>query len=464
MAGLSTWVQFVRNLACNFKTLSSPTVWFSRGYFLSGKVSLLEALAIAPTQYLAVLFNAQAGLDDLFHGAKAVLRFHAWSALVDARKKGKGAGDSDAEVIVHTSIAQNLVASYLRVLQGLIQLAFAVCFGLLGTNTLKGAGFFDGEAGQAKLEKYVIDGLLAMDIGLLYFLWVMWNKYVGHVADSTRCNKLAELLDSKDDRDFVSESLCDVALEAGYEFSSLPLLYTQVTSDNRTPTWLQPVATPTPTLLRQCFEEVEDNLDAFAERRASSQSSKDKSGSVSASKLARSNAAYKLRLQAFEGSSAAPLDLVYFVLNFVAGYGYLLGILAYYFQGQNAQWHAVLKFGLGHESSSWWGNLAGDVAWTVEPLLIIFLSYVAYIPSVSSSSSASAAELVEDTNVKGSVRFAVSTPGSEGKARGRLANAPTPWKTVSSTTKASRSRSPAARSKSPGKRGGASSGSKVKRA
>ena len=462
MASLSTWVQFVRNFACNVKTLTPSSVWFSRGQLLGGKVSLLEAAAIAPTQYLAVLFNAQAGLDDLFHGAKAVLRFHAWSALVAAHKKGKGAGDSDAELIVHTSIAQNLIASYLRVLQGLIQIAFAVCFGLLGTNTLKGAGFFEGKAGQAKLERYVIDGLLVMDIGLLYFLWVMWSKFVGHVVDSTRCNKLAELLDSKDDRDFVSESLCDVALEAGYKPSSLPLLYSQVTSDNRTPTWLQPVATPTATLLLQCFEEVEDNLDTFAERRASSQSSKDKNGSVSASKLARSNAAYKLRLQAFEGSSAAPLDLVYFVLNFIAGYGYLLGILAYYFPGQNAQWHRVLKFGLGHDASSWWGNLAGDVAWTLEPLLVIAFAYLAG-PSVSSSSSASAAQFAEDTNVKGSVRFAVSTPGSEGKSRGRLANAPTPWKTVGSTSKGSRSRSPAARSKSPGKRGGGS-GSKVKKA
>jgi hypothetical protein len=28
-------------------------------------------------------------------------------------------------------------------------------------------------------------------------------------------------------------------------------------------------------------------------------------------------------------------------------------------------------FGLSHEAADWWGNLFGDIAWTVEPVLLL---------------------------------------------------------------------------------------------
>ena len=34
-------------------------------------------------------------------------------------------------------------------------------------------------------------------------------------------------------------------------------------------------------------------------------------------------------------------------------------------------WCRVLMFGLSHEAADWWGNLFGDIAWTVEPVLLL---------------------------------------------------------------------------------------------
>lgn len=65
------------------------------------------------------------------------------------------------------------------------------------------------------------------------------------------------------------------------------------------------------------------------------------------------------------------LDYVYLLLNAIAGYGYLLGIFAFYFPSNNVC--KLFMFGLSDEDGDWWGNLAGDSAWTIEPLLIILV-------------------------------------------------------------------------------------------
>ena len=62
-------------------------------------------------------------------------------------------------------------------------------------------------------------------------------------------------------------------------------------------------------------------------------------------------------------------------MNTIAFYGYSLCILAFYFASSNDAWHRVLKFGMSHVDSDWWGNLAGDVAWTVEPAIALFVAF-----------------------------------------------------------------------------------------
>jgi hypothetical protein len=69
----------------------------------------------------------------------------------------------------------------------------------------------------------------------------------------------------------------------------------------------------------------------------------------------------------------------FFALNFVAGYGYLMPLLAYFCPAESFAPDAVLgpavvrtlMFHYPTATAEWWGNMAGDVAWTLEPILAL---------------------------------------------------------------------------------------------
>jgi len=67
------------------------------------------------------------------------------------------------------------------------------------------------------------------------------------------------------------------------------------------------------------------------------------------------------------------LEYIYFVLNFIAFYGYMLGILTYYFDDAYLEgtYTGSLRLGYSNASADWGGNFAGDAMWTVEPVFIL---------------------------------------------------------------------------------------------
>mmetsp|Transcript_13493 Transcript_13493/g.18522 ORF Transcript_13493/g.18522 Transcript_13493/m.18522 type:complete len:210 (-) Transcript_13493:264-893(-) len=66
-------------------------------------------------------------------------------------------------------------------------------------------------------------------------------------------------------------------------------------------------------------------------------------------------------------------EYVYFLLNFIAFYGYLIGVLVFYFDNEDFQPSYVgsMKMGLSNADADWTGNFAGDFMWTVEPVIIL---------------------------------------------------------------------------------------------
>mmetsp|Transcript_13935 Transcript_13935/g.29816 ORF Transcript_13935/g.29816 Transcript_13935/m.29816 type:complete len:224 (+) Transcript_13935:2064-2735(+) len=67
------------------------------------------------------------------------------------------------------------------------------------------------------------------------------------------------------------------------------------------------------------------------------------------------------------------LEYIYFVLNFIAFYGYLLGIVCYYFDDESLHgtYTGSLRLGYNNEAADWGGNFAGDAMWTVEPVFVL---------------------------------------------------------------------------------------------
>mmetsp|Transcript_15528 Transcript_15528/g.22621 ORF Transcript_15528/g.22621 Transcript_15528/m.22621 type:complete len:170 (-) Transcript_15528:39-548(-) len=71
-------------------------------------------------------------------------------------------------------------------------------------------------------------------------------------------------------------------------------------------------------------------------------------------------------------------EYAYFVFNFIAFYGYLLGVVVYYFDADENQPAAVrqLKLGYSNDDADWGGNFAGDFMWTVEPIVILLSPFI----------------------------------------------------------------------------------------
>jgi hypothetical protein len=66
-------------------------------------------------------------------------------------------------------------------------------------------------------------------------------------------------------------------------------------------------------------------------------------------------------------------EFIYFVLNFVAFYGYLMAPVTFYWDDDSNQPYHIqsMKFWYLNVDADWTGNFAGDLMWTIEPLIIM---------------------------------------------------------------------------------------------
>ena len=73
-------------------------------------------------------------------------------------------------------------------------------------------------------------------------------------------------------------------------------------------------------------------------------------------------------------SSGAYLDLVFFLLNAIAFYGYMICVFAYFLPEERSSLFTTgIMLGLRNSDADFYGILVGDVAWTVEPMIVILL-------------------------------------------------------------------------------------------
>jgi len=70
-------------------------------------------------------------------------------------------------------------------------------------------------------------------------------------------------------------------------------------------------------------------------------------------------------------------EFIYFIMNFIAFYGYLFCVLAYYFEDESKPYSiSILMFALDNDLADWYGNFAGDLMWTIEPVIIFSTAYL----------------------------------------------------------------------------------------
>lgn len=93
---------------------------------------------------------------------------------------------------------------------------------------------------------------------------------------------------------------------------------------------------------------------------------------TSSSNMNFQETAAQLQTQAIVTRYEAYREILYFILNFIAFYGYFLGVLTYYTSDIDDHTSLrLLKFGMTHGDADWTGNFAGDLMWTIEPMIIL---------------------------------------------------------------------------------------------
>lgn len=109
-------------------------------------------------------------------------------------------------------------------------------------------------------------------------------------------------------------------------------------------------------------------------------------------KEAIENAISTMTKSLFGLSAKGYREFLYFMLNFIAFYGYLMAIITFYYPDDDFQptWVTQMKFGYGNEFADWSGNFAGDLMWTIEPMVILASPYyLSYMQSVASTKTES---------------------------------------------------------------------------
>ena len=86
----------------------------------------------------------------------------------------------------------------------------------------------------------------------------------------------------------------------------------------------------------------------------------------------------QLKLDSAQARMEGWREYIYFILNLLAFYGYLLGVLVYIWndEANEPSYMTQVKFGMTHADADWRGNFLGDVMWTVEPMVILSSPYI----------------------------------------------------------------------------------------
>lgn len=376
---LSTWVQLFRNLFCVFKSLLPQSNFFQQLHFRDSSfypltITTSIELLIAPTQFAAVIFNCSSGYTDITNGGRDRRRANLWLKNINKVFLSESFKSHSSEfLIIQQGLKSDRAASWRRIIIGYLELIFGFAFLFLVLNSLHIVG--------PTHPKPVIDALISMELGLAYILIVaMWPSFTEKVCDISRLSRLSDFaagLTSKSPGAFLLG-----AMDSGFTEEELFMAFLSLDT-TYSPKWRTggPDQLCDKDLIAEIQKEFRIVASVFANLALTDNAGK-------ATKINKSSLSEKLKKQKFEAQLQAPMELLYFTLNFIAGYGYMLGILAYYIREDTPisslglqhyllnildsnNWCKVLMFGLSHSDADWWGNLAGDMAWTVEPLVVL---------------------------------------------------------------------------------------------
>lgn len=351
-------VQLLRNALCtakNFNFLGDTFLYdskvISRHYAAPepfDQTTPLELL-ISFTQFYVVVtatlggFKLVTGMMGKLKLLNRLVNLQAAAKKFDADKKkkddddGNGKVDAVARKLVTKSILDEsdsaarlvIVGANLLVIGPAFFWLFAHSFHVTGTDLIGGIWG-------------LIHALSAMEVCLIVFLYYMAKDAGNAIRRSYRMKKFADEIATKGK---VSDVESVTAEQYGWLVGGWSPFWASGKSDD---------AAAEGKMLTKEEEAVASNLTKFAKK-------------VDADVAVAIQA--KAGMSLFEGYR----EYVYMFLNFCAFYGYLVGILAFYYQDEEKQpeYIRAMLFWMPNDSVSWIGNAVGDLAWTMEPVIIL---------------------------------------------------------------------------------------------
>ncbi len=348
---LANTIGLLRNGMCVAKTLLPNShivkqVWLN-GPLRKNKVMFIE-YAIGLTQSAGVYFNTVGGYCDIVNGLQNCGHMQKLIQHIDMLALSGGTeGSAEYCILRHAAIADRCSALR-KAFTGFCKFNIGAGFVFLVLNTLH----LNGPTHPQPL----FQALGVILSSLFAILAVMFKGILGAFWSSGKMNDVADSLEFADGKQTTLGRIL-IASKSGF---------------NRN--------------LMEALQLVEPSFaPGYREKRASNLTAKQDLIAIS-DLLSRDPAddrvtnvqlASQLRTKATNTAWAAALDSVFLLLNFIAFYGYAVGAFGWFFVPTKAldtlfgQFVHYATFQMTQDQCFYWGFLAGDVAWTIEPAVAL---------------------------------------------------------------------------------------------
>lgn len=359
---MDAYVQFIRNFLCCCKDLA-----IFEGTFIHDAVTTREFLGpvlpdpldkttplevlISITQLYACLSASRSGWHLM---TSSVGKLRRIVRLVEARlmQTEKTKEWTQADRIVNESLFKEAKYAIRSAFIGFLVFPLGVAFFWLFANSWH-VTETDWIGGLPAL----IHALEVMEIALFPLLYFMIVDGFEMLAKSKRCKDLVDLLDQGK---LSGPSEIGVA-----RFESMT---------GWVPFWDSGIpifAKASPDEDRKVQEEVkkvQETLTSWfpADSKKGEKEDKISTAAFEDAKDRLEDAVPQLRMEGYR-------EFLYFVFNFVAFYGYLMAPVAFYYDNEEEQPYHIqsMKLFYSNNDADWTGNFAGDLMWTIEPIVIL---------------------------------------------------------------------------------------------
>jgi hypothetical protein len=334
-------VQFIRNALCLLKTLSPSTCFIHRIVFPSAsepfsKVSIVEYF-ISFTQIAAVVYNISSGYFNLLDGCRDYNRCSKLIPSLERLSITDSTKRSSSYTLLKNSIEKNKRKAFERTVIGFWEVVIGISFMFLAVNSL--------HLHPKGHPKPLIDALIAMEIGLAVILYYMFKNIWKDVLKCKINYRLIAIVDQTVTR-ITIQRLLVLAANNGYIehiYDAFELFYPPyklvyrrsinyedcLSEDLSSITRITDIEYTLDHLIQMSNGDVNINIEIDSD-----DSTDSKHQSINMTILINKNLASVMKHSTDKSTFKVIVDIILFLLNIIAGYGYLLGILVFYFPKQ----------------------------------------------------------------------------------------------------------------------------------